>query len=205
MFKNLSNDKLAYLLVGFGLLLFAANTNLFSLIPALFSIGLFSALAFFFFFATAKTLKLRMRIVGVVFLFIISISSAGSLAEMVPLLFIAFAFASTYFSCRRCWWALIPSGVFGSLALMVLLEKLFPKWDFDSVFLLGLGATFSLLYLLPSHRGGKRWAIYPAISLIIITVISNDPSDNNALAWFLPMIFIAGGSALLWWWNKNRY
>ncbi len=204
MFKNWSYEKTAYFLVAFGLLLFAVNTRLFSLIPALFSITFFSVLAFFFFFATAKTLKLWMRVSGVLLLFIISISSAGSLAEMVPLLFIAFAFASTYFSCRRCWWALIPTGVFSSLAVMVLLEILFPKWDFDSVFLLGLGATFSLLYLLPSHRGGKRWAIYPAISLIIITVISNDPSDNNTLAWFLPMIFIASGSALLWWWNKNR-
>lgn len=204
MFKNWLNHKLAYFLLGFGLLLLAINTNLFRLLPSMFSILFFSAVAFLFYFKTAKSLKLWMRIVGVAFIFIITVSSTGPLAEMVPLLFIAFAFFATYFNCQRCWWALIPAGVFSSLAVVVLLENLFPSWDFGSVFLLGLGATFSALYLLPGHRGGKRWAIYPAISLIILTVISNDPRDGDALALILPMIFITSGGFLLWWWNKNR-
>jgi len=60
------------------------------------------------------------------------------------------------------WWAIIPAGVLGSLAATIVLEP-FLGGDFTGgLFMLGVGATFALVYLLPTPSGRMRWAIYPA-------------------------------------------
>ncbi|MBN2005974.1 MAG: hypothetical protein JXA21_21630 [Anaerolineae bacterium] len=60
------------------------------------------------------------------------------------------------------WWAIIPGGVLGTLTITILLEPLLGGGFSGGLFMLGLGATFALVYLLPTPAGRMRWAIYPA-------------------------------------------
>ena len=204
MFKwDFKRDHIGLLLVGLGFVALIANTNILSFLPSLIWLS-FLSVGGLLFFLSAKKIPLAVRIVIMAFLFIVALATGGGLTEVVPLLFIAIAFLATYFSCRSCWWAIIPAGVFSSLAATVLLESIFPRWDFESIFFLGLSATFSLLYLLPAAKGGKRWAIYPAIFWIIITVLANDPGGSDDSAWVLPLVLILGGGIILWYWRKQN-
>ncbi len=196
-------DNIAYILIALGFAALVVNTNILSFLPSLIWLSLLSVGGLLL-FLSAKKVPLANRIIAMVFLFIVAMATSGSLTELVPLVFIAIGFLATYFSCRSCWWAIIPAGVFSSLAATVLLEFIFPRWDFESLFFLGLSATFSILYLLPSQKGGKRWAIYPAIFWIIITVLSNDPGGSDDIAWVLPLVLILTGGIILWYWKKNK-
>ncbi|MDZ7705291.1 MAG: hypothetical protein U5L04_12500 [Trueperaceae bacterium] len=98
---------------------------------------------------------------------------------------------------RRRWWALLPGGLLLTLALMVGLEHLFPRLDTAPILFLGLAATFTVLYLLPDHDGGRRWALYPALFWILIAVLTNDPI-GQPLSALLPLILIASGAFLIW-------
>ncbi len=199
-----NKEKIAYILIALGLVALASNTNLLSILPSFIWLTILSVASLGFFFASSSTLALAARISGVAGLFVVALATSGKLIDVVPLLFIAISFLITYFNCRRCWWAIIPTGVFSSLATMVFLEIAFPRWGFESIFLLGLSATFTILYLLPAHKGGKRWSIYPAIFWIFITVISNDPGGRDDVAWVLPLVLIVGGGLILWYWKKTK-
>jgi len=60
------------------------------------------------------------------------------------------------------WWAIIPAGVLGTLTATILLEPFLGGGFTGGLFMLGMGATFALVYLLPTPDGRMRWAIYPA-------------------------------------------
>jgi hypothetical protein len=63
------------------------------------------------------------------------------------------------------WWAIIPAGVLGTLTATILLEPVLGSGFTGGLFMLGMGATFTLVYLLPTQDGRMRWAIYPAAIL----------------------------------------
>lgn len=199
-----TKEKIAYILIALGLVALASNTNILSILPSFIWLTILSFVSLSFFFSSASNLPLALRIVGVAVLFVVALTTSGKLIDVVPLLFIAISFLATYFSCRKCWWAIIPAGVFFSLTAMIFLEIIFPRWGFESIFLLGLSATFTILYLLPVHKGGKKWSIYPAIFWIFITVISNDPGGKDDTAWILPLVLIVGGIVILWFWKKQN-
>jgi hypothetical protein len=67
------------------------------------------------------------------------------------------------------WWAIIPGGVMVSLAVVSVLDEVYPDKDTGGVFLIGLGLTFALLAILPRLR--MIWAFIPAVVLIIIGFI----------------------------------
>ena len=60
------------------------------------------------------------------------------------------------------WWAIIPAGVLGTLTATIMLEPFLGSDFTGGLFMLGMGATFALVYLLPTPAGRMRWAIYPA-------------------------------------------
>jgi hypothetical protein len=73
------------------------------------------------------------------------------------------AFLAVYVrTLMREWWAIIPAGVLGSLTATIILEPFLGERFTGGLFLLGIGATFALVYLLPTREGRMRWAIYPA-------------------------------------------
>lgn len=99
---------------------------------------------------------------------------------------------------RRVGWALIPAGVLTTLALVAGVESLFPRWDGGTIFLLGMTATFTYIYLIPRERGGARWALWPALAWAGITLLANDPAGGLA-RWLAPLAMIGAGVALIGW------
>lgn len=98
----------------------------------------------------------------------------------------------------RTGWALLPAGLLTTLAVVAGLDQLLPRWDEGVVFLLGMTATFTAVYLLPKEAGGGRWALWPALAWAAITVLANDPTGGLA-RWLFPLALIGVGVAVLGW------
>lgn len=100
-------------------------------------------------------------------------------------------------------WALIPAGFAATLGLVAAVAEMAPRWEEGVVFLLGMTATFTAIYLLPRERGGGRWALWPALAWAFITVLANDPSGQWA-RWILPLALIGTGIAVLGWTRRKK-
>jgi hypothetical protein len=94
-------------------------------------------------------------------------------------------FATTYAVQRKHWWAVIPAGVLWTLAAIVALENLFPRWDESTFFFAGLAATFGYLFAYEK----QRWAIFPAVALLMVGVLSLSFTGG----WVFPALLIAAG------------
>jgi hypothetical protein len=99
---------------------------------------------------------------------------------------------------HRTGWALLPAGLLTTLAVVAGVDALLPRWDEGVVFLLGMTATFTAVYLLPKEAGGGRWALWPALAWAAITVLANDPTGGLA-RWLFPLALIGVGVAVLGW------
>lgn len=77
---------------------------------------------------------------------------------------LAVSFLAVYLrTATREWWAIIPAGTLATLTLVIVSEELFRNSSLGgAIFMLGLAATFGLVYVLPSSGGRMHWAIYPA-------------------------------------------
>jgi hypothetical protein len=195
--------QLGALLIGIGAVVWAANSRILGALPDFLLTLLFFAVGGLFWLAMVGRSRLWQRIVGLAVIGILAIINAGAFAGTVATGFIAMAFALVYWRRPRHWWAIIPAGVMASVTLLITAEVLFPRWDASPLLFLGLAATFTLLYLLPKERGGKRWALYPAILWILLTVLVNDPAGSSP-GWLLPFTLIGGGVLILWWWQRNK-
>lgn len=94
---------------------------------------------------------------------------------------------------RKRWWALIPAGVLLTLGVVATIDQMTRASSDTSgtVFFLGLAATFAALYLLPSVQ--QRWAIWPALALGVIAILTMSFSGG----WVAPLVLIALGAWLL--------
>ena len=97
---------------------------------------------------------------------------AGSVTSgLIILGSIALAFLIIYLLNWENWWALIPAGVLFTLAVVAVLDEVYPQMDTGSVFFVGLGMTFAALAILPNPIGQMRWAFIPAVVLIVIGIV----------------------------------
>lgn len=193
--------RLGPVLIGVGLLVLIFNSNLLGTLPSLIWLALLFGVAIALWMVGVIPAWIRM--VGVAVLYVLAMATSGDLAGVSALGFPAMAFAVIYLlRPKRNWWAIMPGGVLASIALLVLFEEIFPGWDGAAVMFLGFAATFTFLYLLPKSRGGQRWALYPAIGSIVLTVLTNDPSGDSGF--FLPLILIGAGVMLLLWWQRSN-
>ena len=97
---------------------------------------------------------------------------AGSVTSgLIILGSIALAFLIIYLLNWENWWALIPAGVLFTLAVVAVLDEVYPQMDTGSVFFVGLGMTFAALAILPNPIGQMRWAFIPAVVLILIGIV----------------------------------
>jgi hypothetical protein len=81
------------------------------------------------------------------------------------------AFWIIYFINREHWWAVIPGGVLFTLALVTVASYVLGGDWAGGVFFLGLGATFGLLYFIPTPHGRMKWALIPAAVLVVMGVL----------------------------------
>lgn len=135
---------------------------------------------------------------------VVAVTTLKFMAGPGILAFIALAFWLLY---RRPGgarvWALLPFGVMATVAAVAATDELIPTWDSGVVFLLGMTATFTTIYLLPKEHGGARWALWPALAWAFITVTANDPGGGLA-RWILPLALIGAGVVLLGWAGRKR-
>ena len=96
--------------------------------------------------------------------------ASGDLGAAVFLGSIGLSFLTIYITTgTEQWWALIPAGSLFSIALTVIADSIFREGDVaGGIFMLGMGATFGAVYILPTSEGRQHWAIYPAAVMSII-------------------------------------
>jgi hypothetical protein len=102
-----------------------------------------------------------------------------------------------YLNQRDHWWAIIPGGVLLTLAAVASADAISVGMDTGSVFFLGLGATFALLYVLPTPEGRIRWAIIPAAVMLILGVVIA-AQQAVALRYLWPLALILVGLLMVW-------
>lgn len=107
----------------------------------------------------------------------------------------ALAFWLVYIWKRSMWWAIIPAGVFTSLAGTVLIDQ-FTKLDGGMFFLFGLAVTFALLAILPGLPGNRQWPWIPAGVLFIISLLTVFTSLSS-INYFWAILLIGGGLYLI--------
>lgn len=191
---------LALLLLG--ILMLLTRTSSGNLLIELIWLTGFAFLAAFVWRALAGRAPWGVRLGAHALLALLATSTLNRLAGAAFLGFMALGFWLVYRQSpggrRGTGWALIPAGVLSSLALVAGVDSLFPRWDGGSLFLLGMTATFTAIYLLPRERGGGRWALWPALAWAGITLLANDP--GGGLGRLLPPLALIGiGVAVLGW------
>jgi len=95
----------------------------------------------------------------------------GELGGLVILGGIGLSFILVYLVQRENWWAIIPGGVMLSIGAIVGLESFLPGAATGGLFLIGLGATFAVLALVPTPQGKMQWALIPAGILAVIGLV----------------------------------
>lgn len=134
---------------------------------------------------------------------VFAVVTTGRFAGAAATGFIALAFVLVYLHNTRHWWALLPGGVMGANSLVLTIGAFFPRWDVGPLFMLALAGTFTTLYLLPAERGGQRWARFPAIATILITLVMNDPRGQSP-GWLVPLLLVGSGAGILWWFRRQQ-
>jgi len=121
--------------------------------------------------------------------------STASFLGMIGLGFIA-----VYLRAPQQWWAIIPAGAMISIAGVVALEAFIREpgpVEIGGVLFLGMGVTFLLVFLLPGGGGRRGWAIWPAISLLLLGgLITAAATDLLGVLWPVGLI-LAGLLVLL--------
>lgn len=145
-------------------------------------------------------MQVRIGALGVIA--ILAAATLSRLAGFAFLSFISLPFILTYWFSEdgpnKKGWALIPAGVLMTVAATAGVNSLLPRWDAGTIFLLGMTATFTYIYLLPKEKGGAKWALWPALAWAAITLIANDPTGGLG-RWLLPMALIGAGVVVLGW------
>ena len=125
---------------------------------------------------------------------ILNVFPGGQWSGAVFLACIGLAFWLVYLRRREQWWAIIPGGLLITLALVAGLEFLY-DWS-DSIFFLGLGATFALVALLPNQTHDTRWAFIPAGIMIALGLLLFAPIQS-VVSYVWPVLLVGLGIFIL--------
>jgi uncharacterized membrane protein HdeD (DUF308 family) len=132
--------------------------------------------------------------------------TGGAWGAAFLFLFMGAGFGAVFVRERGNWWALIPSGVMFTLAVIVGLPQELQGAPTAAVLFLGLAATFGVLSLVPvrvdeagNRRERMKWPLIPAGILAVMGLIF----VLQAMAVLIPVDFvfpavmIVGGIALM--------
>jgi hypothetical protein len=108
---------------------------------------------------------------------------------------LAIGFLAVYIRQRHHWWALFPAGVLMTLTAVAGSDQVGLGEEGGTIFFFGLGLTFALIALI-GPQGNRRWALFPALFLLIMALLVSGPGERLAtIAW--PIVLIGGGLFLL--------
>jgi hypothetical protein len=110
---------------------------------------------------------------------------------------IGLGFLTVYLLNREMWWAIIPSGVLGTLALVAAVDEFDVVDDITgTIFFLGLGLTFGLVAMVPTPEGRMTWALIPAgVMLVMSLVVLTSATGLFTILW--PLILVGIGALIL--------
>jgi hypothetical protein len=126
---------------------------------------------------------------------IVAVLRADSLSDLGGAIFlggVALGFWLVYILHREHWWAIIPAGVLTTLAVLAEIGT-----GEYTIFFIGLGMTFLLVFLLPSPGGRKTWALIPGAILLVLGIVLRTPYIE-ALNYIGAAALIVGGGYLLY-------
>lgn len=119
------------------------------------------------------------------------------LGGSIFLIFLALAFLIIYGVTRRVeWWAVIPGGILLVLGVLLALEPVLGDDLFAGLFLIGIGLTFAVIYLLPTPEGRMGWALIPAGILALVGLLVLTVTTELAI-YIWPIALIVVGAYLL--------
>ena len=99
---------------------------------------------------------------------------------------------------RDQWWPIIPGGVMITVGVVAMLESLgWLGFDSGSIFLVGLGLTFLLVYLLSPSSKKMTWALWPAGILAAIGVFIG-VATSRLMTYIGPLALLAIGGYLVY-------
>jgi hypothetical protein len=101
-----------------------------------------------------------------------------------------------YFSERGNWWAIIPTGVMTTIAIVAVVDSNTSTIASGGIFFLGLGITFALVAVLPTSVGQMRWAWIPAAILGLMGVLILIAAEN-LINYIWPSALILSGLLLV--------
>jgi len=119
----------------------------------------------------------------------------GDVMGAVVMFLFALPFFFAYFRWKEGWWALIPAGIFASIGLVVVISMFVPDnqdlWSgiLTGILLLGFSVTFGLLWLRRASQP-TDWAIYPAIGLLVASLLAFVLGRNFQNYWAIILLVI---------------
>jgi len=134
--------------------------------------------------------------------------SRSEVTGLTFMLLLAATFLGFAILSKKHWWAIIPTGTFASIGLVIALENLIPHeeypqiqgmltWGFYTwVLFLGLAATFGILWLLRKTLP-TRWAIYPAVGFLAMAVLFIVEGARFSQYWLVTTLLVIGVTLLL--------
>jgi hypothetical protein len=69
---------------------------------------------------------------------------------------------------REFWWAIIPAGTLFTVAVVAGVSSVLEGLDVSGILFLGLALTFALLYFVRTPQGRMKWALIPAVVLLVM-------------------------------------
>jgi hypothetical protein len=109
---------------------------------------------------------------------------------------IALGFWVIYLTDIDRWWAIIPGGVILTLAIATLTDVFGAGFDGGSIFFLGMGVTFLLLWVLPTRGRSMSWALIPAVVLLAMGLLLS-AAAASLINYLVPVLFIVIGAFFL--------
>ncbi len=198
MLDKLSKEQIGFGLIGLGAFFLLANLGVFGfgdLLPALLFFG--GSGLFLRYFNHHRSDHWWALIPGFALLALGLAVISGPLSGGLFLGTLGLGFIAVYVNNPRQWWAVIPGGVL--LTLGVTAAPILPFVDESIIFFWGLTATFVALYRLPEGRGRQKWARYPALATLALSVmIAFDALFGGFDNVLLSVALLAAGGYLLW-------
>jgi uncharacterized membrane protein HdeD (DUF308 family) len=171
-----------YILLGIaiillGLLAFFVNHHWLTLTPSF--IGALLLLACAWYFHQLQPAKTRYKFMAVfclvlgLLLLVKCLPGLGNFWGVLFLFTVSITFTSIYIRNDNLWWAVIPSGVFFTLAVIQLIDCL--DWlsasEMSAIFFLGTGLTFLYLWINHKTRHKTAWALFVAIVSLLLSFL----------------------------------